>query len=69
MGAGGIIQQRAEVRQCIEPGTANHARLPPTEQTRVAVICAKGLDDWTDIETSYMGTMVVLALLAGTLPT
>lgn len=64
MGAGGIIQQRAEMRDAIEPGTANHAKLlafdaqnGTTWAKQVADICDKNVNDWTEQETMLIASM------------
>lgn len=69
MGAGGIIQQRAEIRTAIGPGTANFARLKFLDQqfgsshaANVKTICDKNVNDWTEIETAYVASMFVIAV-------
>lgn len=67
-GAGGIIQQRAEIKAAIGPGTANYDRLPTTPincQSHVQAITNKGLADWTTSETIYAASMIVLAVSCG----
>jgi len=64
-GAGGIIQQRAEIVQAIGPSTANYSRLPTTPincQAAVKTITDKGLADWTGQETIFAASMVQLAV-------
>ena len=61
MGAGGIIQQRAAIRTAV--GTpAIYDALPSTCRFRVDIISTKGLDDWTDDETTFMATMPIVAV-------
>lgn len=62
MGGGIIIQQRAEMKQAIGPGTANHARLPTSCQVAVKAITDKGYPDWTDVETTYVASMFLVAV-------
>lgn len=69
MGAGGIIQQRAEIRTAIGPGTANYARLKfldtqngSTFAVEVKSICDKNVNDWTDHDTSFVSTMFTVAI-------
>jgi hypothetical protein len=64
-GAGGIINQRDEIRQAIGPGTANYDRLPTTPidcKAIVATITAKGLADWSGPETIFAASMIQLAV-------
>lgn len=69
MGAGGIIQQRAEMRTAIGPGTANFARLKFKDQqdgttyaAQTKAICDKNVNDWTEQETSFVSMAFVIAV-------
>lgn len=69
MGAGGIINQRAEMRAAIGPGTANYARLKfldtnneTTYAAQVKTICDKNVNDWTDSDTCFISSMFVVAV-------
>lgn len=62
MGAGGIIQQRAEIKAAIGPETVSFTHLSPDQQEQVKVITDKGFDDWTDDETTFAASMVPVAV-------
>jgi hypothetical protein len=68
-GAGGIINQRAEIRTAIGPGSANYARLKSLDlqngsmvAAQVKVICDKNVNDWTDAETTYVAAQFIVAV-------
>lgn len=62
MGAGGIINQRAEIKAAIGPDTVNFSHLNHEQQARVKAITDKGFDDWTDEETRFTASMVPVAI-------
>jgi hypothetical protein len=69
MGAGGIIQQRAEMRTAIGPGTANFARLKDldlrngtTYAAQTKAICDKNVNDWTDSDDGFIASMFIVAV-------
>jgi hypothetical protein len=64
MGAGGIINQREEMRNAIQPGTANYAKLLAFDDSngttwsgRVTDICSKNVNDWSETETMLIASM------------
>lgn len=61
MGAGGIIQQRSDIRDFVTRPSIYNA-LPPCCKDRVDLIATKGLADWTDDETSFMASMPTVAV-------
>lgn len=61
-GAGGIINQRAEMIGAIGPGTANYSRLPSHCQAGIQAIAVKGLADWTDADTGFVAAMFSVAV-------
>src|SRR5262249_32703791 len=61
MGAGGIINQRAAIKTAVND-PAIYGALPQHCRDRINDISAKGLPDWTDDETSFMASMIHLAV-------
>lgn len=64
MGAGGIIQQRSDIRDVVTRSSI-YDILPPVCKDRVDVIATKGLADWTDDETSFMASMPTVSVHSG----
>ena len=60
MGAGGVIQQNAAVKQAVNDPSI-YGVLPPQCRTHVDYINAKGLADWTESEYAYMVGMLTVA--------
>jgi hypothetical protein len=60
MGAGGVVQQNAAIKQAVNDPSI-YGVLPPTCKARVDVINAKPLIDWTEADYAYMCDMPVVA--------
>jgi len=61
MGAGGIINKRSVIKTAVTD-PAIYDSLPDHCKDRVDAVCAKGFDDWTDDETSFMASMPSVAV-------
>lgn len=61
MGAGGIINQRAAIKTAVNDPSI-YGALPQHCKDRIDDINAKGLADWTNDETSFMASVILVAV-------